>query len=102
MDMTPLRRTVLVMLLVSIPWFLVGIFSFSFLMQAHLEEGVKYTSGMKISIILGSVPCMLALALFVDGVRRKQINPLLILFALSGLWYLIEWPVRALLALLRP
>jgi hypothetical protein len=101
MELTPLRRTVLVMLLVAIPWFLVGVFSFAFLMQAHLEEGMTYSFGMRVSIIVGGVMCMFALAIFADGIKRKQINPLLILFALSGLWYLIEWPAKALLAILR-
>jgi hypothetical protein len=101
MDMTPLRRTVLVMLLVAIPWSMVGVFSIAFLMQTHLEEGMTYSFGMRVFIVVGGVLCIFALALFVDGIRKKQINPLLIIFALSGLWYLIEWPVKALLAILR-
>ena len=101
MDMTPLRRTVLVMLLVALPWLMIGIFSWSFLLSWHLESQTTDLLWIRIYIILGGIPCILALALFVDGVRKKQINPLLILFALSGLWYLFEWPVKALLAILR-
>jgi hypothetical protein len=102
MDMSPLRRTVLVMLLVAIPWFMIGVFSWTFLLHSHLESGVKDKFWMWVSIIAGGVMCILAFALFVDGVRKKQINPLLIIFALSGLWYLVEWPAKALLAILRP
>ncbi len=101
MELTLFRRTALVILLVAIPWFLVGVFSFAFLMQAHLQEGMTYSSGMRASIIVGGVMCIFALAIFADGVKKGQINLLLIIFALSGLWYLIEWPAKALLGILR-
>ena len=101
MDMTPLRRTVLVMLLVALPWFMIGIFSWSFLLNWHLESETTDLFWTRVYIILGAIPCLLALALFVDGVRKNQINPLLILFALTGLLYLFDWPVKALLAILR-
>jgi hypothetical protein len=101
MELTPLRRTVLVMLLVTVPWFLVGVFSFAFLMQAHLQEGMTYSFGMRISIIAGGIMCFLALAVCADGVRRKQANPLLYLFAFSAFWFLLEWPAKALLGILR-
>lgn len=100
MELTPLRRTVLVMLLVAIPWFLVGVFSFAFLMQAHLQYGMTYSFGMRISIIVGGIMCFLALVACADGVRRKQANPLLYLFAFSALWFLLEWPAKALLGIL--
>lgn len=100
-DMTPLRRTLLVLLLVAIPWSMVGIFSFAFLMQAHLETGMTYTFGMKVSIIVGGILCILALAVAYDGVRKEQNNPLLSLFAILAAWYLVEWPVKALQAILR-
>lgn len=100
MELTPLRRTVLVLLLVAIPWFMVGVFSVAFLMQAHLEEGMKYSFGMKVSIVVGGIMCILALVVCADGARKKQANPLLYLFAFSGFWFLIEWPAKALLAIL--
>jgi len=101
MDMTPLRRTVLAMLLVAIPWLMVGIFGLSFLMQAHLGQEMTYSSGMRVSIIVGGVMCILALLVCADGVRKKQTNPLLYLFAFAGFWFLLEWPAKALLAILR-
>ena len=79
MELTPLRRLVLVILLVAIPWFLVGVFSVAFLMQAHLQEEMKYSFGMKVSILVGGFMCFLALVVCADGVRRKQANPLLYL-----------------------
>lgn len=100
MELTPLRRTVLVMLLVAIPWFLVGVFSFAFLMQAHLQERMTYSPGMRIAIIVGGAMCILAVAVCADGVRRKQANPLLYLFAFSAFWFLLEWPAKALLGVL--
>ena len=100
MEMTPLRRTVLAMLLVAIPWFLVGVFSFSFLMQAHLESDVTYSSGMRVAIVIGGILCILALVVCADGVRRKQGNPLLYLFAFSAFWFLLEWPAKAIQAIL--
>ena len=101
MDMTPLRRIVLVMLLVGIPWFMVVVFSAAFIMQAHLQEGMQYTFGMKVSILVGGIMCMLALVVCADAVRKKQANPLLYVFAFSGFWFLLEWPANALLSLLR-
>lgn len=101
MELTPLRRTILVVLLVAIPWFLVGVFSVAFLMQAHLQEEIKYSFGMKVSIIVGGIMCILALAVCADGVRKKQANPLLYLFAFSAFWFLLEWPAKALLGILR-
>ncbi len=101
MDMTPLRRTVLVMLLVAIPWFLVVVFSIAFIMQAHLQEEMQYTFGMKVSILVGAIMCMFALVVCADGVRKKQSNPLLYVFAFSGFWFLLEYPAKALLSLLR-
>lgn len=99
MEMTPLRRTVLAMLLVAIPWFIVGVLSFAFLMQAHLEAGVTYSFGMRIAILAGGLMCLAALALCFDGARRKQGNPLLYLFALAAAWYLVEWPAKALMGI---
>jgi hypothetical protein len=101
MDMTPLRRTVLVMLLVAVPWFMVGVFSFAFLMQAHLDEKMTYSFGMRVAIVVGGVLCLLALVVCADAVRKKQTNPLLYVFAFSGLWFLLEYPAKALLSLLR-
>jgi len=100
MELTPLRRLVLVILLVAIPWFLVGVFSVVFLMQAHLQEEMKYSFGMKVSILVGGFMCFLALVVCADGVRRKQANPLLYLFAFSAFWFLLEWPAKALLGIL--
>ncbi len=100
MELTLLRRTALVMLLVAIPWFLVGVFSFAFLMQAHLQVGMTYSFGMRVSIIVGGFMCLLALVVCADGVRRKQANPLLYLFAFSAFWFLLEWPAKALLGIL--
>lgn len=96
MELTPFRRTASVILLVAIPWFLVGVFSIAFLMQAHLEEGMRYSFGMRLSIIIGGVMCVGALVIFADSLKKGQINPLQIIFALSGVWYLVEWPVKAL------
>ncbi|WP_283745499.1 hypothetical protein [Sideroxydans sp. CL21] len=101
MELTPFRKTVLVMLLVAIPWLLVGVVSVAFLMQAHLEEGMKYSFGMKISIVVGGIMCMLALVVCADAVRKQQANPLLYIFAFSGFWFLLEWPGKALMAILR-
>jgi hypothetical protein len=100
LEMTPLRRTVLVMLLVAIPWFMVGVFSVAFFMQAHLQEEMKYTFGMKVSILVGAIMCLLALVVCADAVRKQQANPLLYVFAFSGFWFLLEYPAKALLALL--
>jgi len=100
-ELTPFRRTVLVMLLVAIPWFLVGVFSVAFLMQTHLEAGMTYSFGMKVSIVVGGVLCLLALAVCADAVRKQQANPLLYIFAFSGFWFLLEWPGKALLAIMR-
>lgn len=101
MELTPLRRTLLVMLLVAIPWFLVGVFGVAFLMQAHLQEEMKYSFGMKVSIIVGGIMCILALAVCADGVRKKQANPLSYVFAFSAFWFLLEWPANALLGIMR-
>jgi hypothetical protein len=100
MEMTPLRRIVLVMLLVAIPWFMVVAFGFAFLVEAHQGEAMSYTFGMKVSIIGGGILCLLALAVCADAERKKQANPLLYLFALSAFWFLLEWPGKALLAIL--
>jgi len=100
MDMTPWRRTVLAMLLVGIPWGMVVLFGVALLMRSHVE-GMKYTLGMQVSIIVGGVMCLIALFVCADGVRKKQANPLLYIFALAGFWYLVEWPANALLAVLR-
>ena len=100
MELTPFRRTVLALLLVAIPWFMVGIFSVVFLMQTHLETGMKYSSGMKVSIVVGGIMCILAIAVCADAVRKQQANFLLYIFAFSGFWFLLEWPAKALLSLL--
>jgi hypothetical protein len=100
MEMTPLRRTVLVMLLVAIPWFLVGVFSFAFLIQAHLQEEMTYSFGMKVSILVGAILCMIALVVSADAVRKKQANILLYIFAFSAFWFLLQWPAKALLSIL--
>jgi uncharacterized membrane protein YuzA (DUF378 family) len=100
MELTPLRRTALVLLLVAVPWFLVGVFSFAFLMQAHLQEKMTYSFGMRVAILVGGIMCLLALVLCADGVRRKQANPLLYLFAFSAFWFLLEWPAKAILGIL--
>jgi hypothetical protein len=100
MEMTPLRRTVLAMLLVAIPWFMVGVFSLAFVMQAHLQEEMRYTVGMKVSILVGALMCIAAMAVCADGVRRNQSNPLLYLFAFSALWFLLEWPAKVLQVML--
>jgi len=101
LELTPFRRTALVMLLVAIPWLMVGVFSISFLMQAHLQEEMNYSFGMKVSIIVGGVMCLFALAICADGARKEQTNPLLYLFAFFGFWFLLEWPAKAVLAILR-
>ena len=100
MDLTPWRRTVLVMLLVAIPWFIIGVCSWMVLVHAHLESEVTDWFWGRLAIIIGGVLCLVALAVFVDGMHQKQINPLLVLFALMGFWYLIEWPGKALAAIL--
>jgi len=102
MELTPLRRTVLVMILVAIPWFMLGVFSWIFLLREHLEtEAAMDWFWMRVAIIIGGFMCAIALKVFADGVRDKQYNPLLILFALMALWYLFNWPVKAVLAILR-
>ncbi len=101
LELTPFRRTVLVMVLVAIPWFLVGVFSFAFFMQAHLQEELQYSFGMKLSILVGALMCLSALALCADGVRKQEGNLLLYVFALTALWFLLEWPAKAMLSLLR-
>jgi hypothetical protein len=101
MDMTPLRRTVLVMILVAIPWFIIVLSSWVFLLRAHQEsEQPMDWFWMRVAIVAGGVLCIAALKVFSDGVREKQNNFLLNIFALAAFWYLIEWPAKAVLAIL--
>ncbi len=101
LELTPFRRVVLVMLLVAIPWFMVGVFSVAFFMQAHLQEEMQYSFGMKLSIVVGALMCLSALAVCADGVRKQEGNLLLYVFAISAFWFLTEWPAKALLDILR-
>ena len=56
---------------------------------------------MKVSVLVGAAMCILALLVTMDAARKKEANILLYIFAFSGFWFLLEWPGKALLSLLR-
>ncbi len=100
MNLTPMRRIVLMMVLIAIPWFMIGVFGWMFLVHAHAGAEVADLHNIRVAVFVGALFCFAALWLFHDSIRQKQNNPLLVLFACMAVWYLYQYPLKLVWKLL--
>jgi hypothetical protein len=90
-----------VFILVSIPWLLYALFTWSNPNQLHVGFSEQQMFWWRISFVDGGILCVVALWLFLTGLRERQFNLLLVIFSLAGFWFLFKWSRSALLGILR-
>ena len=93
--MTPRLRTVFAMNLAALPWLQLAAFKWFLPLRLHEDADTPAMFWWRVSIIEGGFLCIVTLLLFASGLRQRQVNPLIIVSALAGAWYLFNWPPLA-------
>lgn len=99
--MTLRSRTIWVAILVALPWLEVALLKWFHPVQAHESTSTPEWFWWRVSILEGGAFCLIALWLIFHGLKERHVNPVLVISALAGIWFLVEWPLTAMEGILR-